>query len=284
MTIKLFADSASDLPLSFFQENNVELIPLQVHIDDQEFRDLETIQPEEVYEKIRAGKMPKTSQASPLLFEELFTNLAKSGQPGIYIPLSSQLSGTYQTAVMVYEQVKEEYPDLDLTIIDSNCVSLGLGLVVQSAAEKIKNGIPKEEIIQDIQFQCDHMEHLFTVEDLDFLARGGRLSKASAFLGGLLNIKPLLHVENGKLVPIEKIRGKKKLIKRIIDLMEERGVNLENQLIGISHGDDIETALMVKQMIEERFGTKKFYINLIGSVVASHAGPGTLALFFLNKN
>ncbi|MBS4177419.1 DegV family protein [Lederbergia citrea] len=282
MTIKLYADSASDLPIAFFEENGVQLVPLQVHIDKEEYKDLLTIQPKQVYEEIRAGKMPKTSQASPQLFEELFIDLAKSGESGLYIALSSELSGTYQTAVMMYEQVKEDYPNLDLTIIDSKCVSLGFGLLVLAAAEQIKLGASKEAIIQDLEFRCAHMEHLFTVEDLDFLAKGGRLSKASAFLGGLLNIKPLLHVEDGKLVPLEKIRGKKKLIKRMLDLMDERGVDLENQTVGISHGDDIETALELKKMIEERFGTKNFYINLIGSVVASHAGPGTLALFFLN--
>ncbi|MBS4193635.1 DegV family protein [Lederbergia citri] len=283
MSIKLFADSASDLPLSFFQENNVQLIPLQVHIVDDEYKDLLTIQPKKVYEEIRAGKMPKTSQASPQQFEELFTDLAKSGDSGLYIAFSSELSGTYQTAVMIREQVLEEYPDLDLTIIDSKCASLGYGLTVLSAAEQIKKGVSKEDLVQNITFQCQHMEHLFTVEDLDFLARGGRLSKASAFLGGLLNIKPLLHVEEGKLVPIEKIRGKKKLIKRILDVIEDRGVDLSNQTIGISHGDDEETALEVKKMIEERFGTKNFYINIIGSVIAAHAGPGTLAIFFLNE-
>ena len=211
MTIKLFADSASDLPLSFFEENGVQLIPLQVHIDHDEYKDLLTIQPKQVYDEIRSGKMPKTSQASPKTFEEIFTELAKSGESGMYIALSSELSGTYQTAVMVHEQVKEDYPHLDLTIIDSKCVSLGLGLLILSAAELNKSGASKETIIHDIEFRCTHMEHLFTVEDLDFLAKGGRLSKASAFLGGLLNIKPLLHVENGKLVPLEKIRGKKKL-------------------------------------------------------------------------
>ncbi|MCR2821003.1 DegV family protein [Lederbergia panacisoli] len=283
MSIKLFADSASDLPLSFFQENDVQLIPLQVHIDQDEYKDLLTIQPKKVYEEIRAGKMPKTSQVSPQLFEELFTNLAKSGESGIYIAFSSELSGTYQTAVMIREQVLEEYPDLDLTIIDSKCASLGYGLTVISAVEQLKSGVSKEDLIHIITFQCGHMEHLFTVEDLDFLARGGRLSRASAFLGGLLNIKPLLHVEEGKLVPIEKIRGKKKLIKRILDVMEERGADLSNQTIGISHGDDEETALEVKKMIEERFGTKNFSVNIIGSVIAAHAGPGTLAIFFLNK-
>ncbi|MEK3887417.1 DegV family protein [Bacillus sp. FSL K6-3431] len=283
MKIKLFADSASDLPLSFFEENNVGLFPLQVHIDNNDYKDLQTIKPEQIYEKIRSGKMPKTSQVSPQYFEEQFTNLAKSDETGIYIAFSSELSGTYQTAVMIRDQVKETYPNLDLTIIDSKSASLGLGLVVLAAAEQIKNGASKEEIINEAIFRCSHMEHLFTVEDLDFLARGGRLSKASAFLGGLLNIKPLLHVEDGKLVPIEKIRGKKKLIKRILDVIEERGADLNNQIIGISHGDDEATALEVKKMIEDRFGTQKFYINLIGAVIASHAGPGTLALFFLNE-
>lgn len=282
MSIKLFADSASDLPLAYFQEHNIKLIPLQVHLDQENFLDLETIVPKKIYQEIRSGKMPKTSQASPQFLEEIFTDLAKSGESGLYIAFSSELSGTYQTAVMVHEQVKENHPDLDLTIIDSKCASLGYGLCVQSAVEKIQRGLPKEQIVEEIKFLCEHMEHLFTVEDLDFLARGGRLSKASAFLGGLLNIKPLLHVENGKLVPIEKIRGKKKLLKRILDLMEERGVDLSNQTIGISHGDDEETALEIKRMIEERFGTKKFYINIIGAVIASHAGPGTLAIFFLN--
>ncbi|MDH5163493.1 DegV family protein [Heyndrickxia oleronia] len=282
MGVKIFADSASDMPLSFFQENQVTLIPLRVYIDETEYEDLQTINPKQVFKEIRAGKMPKTSQPTPQVFQEVFTELAKSNQSGIYIAFSSALSGTYQTAVMVHEQVKEEYPNLDLTIIDTKCASVGFGLVVKSAAEMAANGASKEEIIDDIHFRSQHMEHLFTVEDLDYLAKGGRLSKASAFLGGLLNIKPLLHVEEGKLIPIEKIRGKKKLLKRILDVMEERGIDLEHQVVGISHGDDEESALEMKAMIQERFGTKDFYINIIGSAVGSHAGPGTLALFFLN--
>lgn len=282
MSVKIFADSASDMPLSFFQENQVKLIPLRVYIDETEYEDLQTINPKQVFKEIRAGKMPKTSQPTPQAFQEVFTELAKSNQSGIYIAFSSALSGTYQTAVMVQEQVKEEYPNLDLTIIDTKCASVGFGLVVKSAAEMAANGASKEEIIDDINFRSQHMEHLFTVEDLDYLAKGGRLSKASAFLGGLLNIKPLLHVEEGKLIPIEKIRGKKKLLKRILDVMEERGIDLEHQVVGISHGDDEEAAFEMKAMIQERFGTKDFYINIIGSAVGSHAGPGTLALFFLN--
>ncbi|MEK5522332.1 DegV family protein [Heyndrickxia sp. FSL W8-0423] len=282
MTVKLFADSASDMPLSFFEENQVALIPLRVYIDGTEYEDLKTIDPTQVFQEIKAGKMPKTSQPTPEDFHKLFTELAKSNESGIYIAFSSALSGTYQTAVMVQEQVKEEYPELDLTIIDTKCASVGFGLVVKAAADLVKSGASKEEIIEDIQFRSQHMEHLFTVDDLDFLAKGGRLSKASAFLGGLLNIKPLLHVDDGKLIPIEKHRGKKKLLKRMLDVMEERGIDLENQLIGISHGDDEQSALELKSLIQERFGTKDFYINIIGAAVGSHAGPGTLALFFLN--
>lgn len=283
MDIQIFTDSSSDLPLSYFEENDIHLIPLQVHIGQENYLDLVSINPLKVYEAIGSGEMPKTSQATPVQLEEAFIELAKSKKPGIFLPISSPLSGTYQTAKMVHDQVKEEYPDLDLTIIDTNCVSLGLGMVIQHIVEFRKTNPSKDELVQFIQFHCDHMEHLFTVEDLDFLAKGGRLSKASAFLGGLLNIKPLLHVEEGKLVPLEKIRGKKKLLKRLLDVMEERGADLASQTIGISHGDDEQLALEMKQMIEERFGTRSFYINIIGSVVASHAGPGTLAIFFLNE-
>jgi DegV family protein with EDD domain len=283
MSIRLFADSASDLPKVFYEEYDVELIPLRVLVDDKEFEDMVTIQPTEIFQKIREGKMPKTSQASPVFFEQVFTNLAKSGDQGIYVTFSSELSGTYQTAVMMRDQVKEEYPDLDLTIIDSKCASLGYGLVVKEAASLLKQGAAAEDIIHFAQNRCLHMEHLFTVEDLDYLAKGGRVSKASAFLGGLLNVKPLLHVEDGKLVPIEKIRGRKKVLKRILDVMDERGENLEGQVVAISHGDDEELAQEMKNLIQDRFNPKEVYINIIGAAVGSHAGPGTLAIFFSNQ-
>lgn len=282
MSLKLFADSGSDLPLAFYKENSITLIPLQVHLNDESYLDMENISPEVVYEAIRNGSLPKTSQPTPEYFHNIFSQLVDSGESGLYICFSSELSGTYQNAVMVQNQLKEEHPDFDLTIIDSKCASLGLGLVIQRAVEMINKGLAKEKIIQEVQWLCEHMEHIFTVEDLNYLAAGGRLSRTSAFLGGMLNIKPILHVEKGKLVPLEKVRSKKKLLRRILEIMEERGVDLDNQTIGISHGDDELLALEMKQLIEERFGTKKFFINIIGSVIGAHAGPGTLAVFFLN--
>jgi DegV family protein with EDD domain len=282
MTVKLFADSASDLPKEFFNQDNIDFFPLKVHIDGQDYNDLLDIEPKTVFDKIREGHMPKTSQVSPESFLKKFTELAEKDEKGIYVAFSSQLSGTYQTAVMIRDQVQEDYPGLDLTIIDSKCASLGYGLIVKYALKMLQEGGTRQEIIDSINYHAEHMEHLFTVEDLDYLAKGGRVSKASAFLGGLLNIKPLLHVEDGKLVPIEKLRGKKKLLKRMLELMEERGSNLSGQTIAISHGDDEELALEMKKMIEEKFSPKDVYINIIGCAVGSHTGTGTLAVFFLH--
>lgn len=283
MSVKIMADSACDLPLDFYEENGVILFPLKVQIDGTEYEDLKTIQPKEVYDAIRAGNLPKTSQASPAGFKEVFTELAKNKQDGIYIAFSSQLSGTYQTAVMIAEQVKEEFPDFSLSIIDTKCASLGQGLVVKEAARMAQENLSKEEILKDIEFRSQHMEHLFSVDDLDHLAKGGRVSKASAFVGGLLNIKPLLNVEDGKLVPIEKLRGKKKLLRRIIEVMKERGQGFEQQTVGISHADDLETAEEIKKMIMEELHAKEVLITPIGAAVGSHTGAGTIAIFFLNE-
>lgn len=281
--MRIFADSASDLPKSFYDENNVTLIPLSVLIDDKEYEDIIEIDSKEVFDAIRNGKQPKTSQASPELLLSTWKELAQSGEDGLYIAFSSELSGTYNTAVMMRDQVKEGNPNFNLVIIDTRCASLGYGLLVKEAVRLRDAGEDVRAIERKIRQMAANMEHLFTVEDLDYLAKGGRVSKASAFIGGLLNIKPLLHVEGGKLVPIEKHRGRKKVFRRMMELMDERGTNLSEQTIAISHGDDEATALEVKAMIEKQFKPKNVEIHMIGSVIGSHAGPGTIALFFLSK-
>lgn len=281
--MRLFADSASDLPKDFFENEQVEMFPLRVHIGDEEFEDIRTIHSKKVFDAIRNDIRPKTSQVSPDEMLAAFEKLAKDGEEGFYIAFSSELSGTYSTAVMVANQVREENPDLKLTILDSKAASLGYGLLVKEAVKLRSQGHPIDEIIERVRIMADHMESLFTVEDLDYMAKGGRISKGSAFFGGLLNIKPLLHVEDGKLVPIEKLRGRKKVLKRMVELMDERGEQLEKQIIAISHGDDEEFANMLKADIEEQFHPKNVEVHMIGSVIAAHTGPGTLAVFFLNK-
>ncbi|WP_438316277.1 DegV family protein [Sporosarcina sp. FA9] len=281
--MRIFADSACDLPKEFFKKNDVTLIPLHVLIDDKEYKDIVDIDSREVYKAIRNGKTPKTSQVSPELFLDLWQELAASGDEGIYIAFSSELSGTYDTSVMIKNQVLESNPNLNLITIDSKCASLGYGLLIKEAVRLRNENEDLETIEKKIRFMAAHMEHLFTVEDLDYMARGGRVSKTSAFIGGLLNIKPLLHVEDGKLVPIEKHRGRKKVLRRITELMAERGSQLSEQTIAISHGDDEAIALELKALVEEQFNPKSVEVYLIGSVIGAHAGPGTVSVFFQSK-
>ncbi|WP_203245991.1 DegV family protein [Sporosarcina beigongshangi] len=281
--MRIFADSACDLPKSFFEENDVTLFPLHVLIDDNEYEDVLGIHPKEVYDAIREGKHPKTSQVSPELFLKRWEELAASGEEGMYIAFSSELSGTHDTAVMIRNQVQETNPAMNLVIIDSKCASLGYGLLVQEAVRLRDAGENLQAIEDRVRFMAEHMEHLFTVEDLDYMARGGRVSKASAFIGGLLNIKPLLHVEAGKLVPIEKHRGRKKVLRRMTELMAERGDHLSEQTIAISHADDENIALELQGLVDELFRPKKIEVHMIGSTIGAHTGSGTVSIFFLNK-
>lgn len=280
--MRIFADSASDLPKKFFEEENVVLFPLRVHIGDEEFEDIRTIHSRKVYDAIRSGIQPKTSQVSPEEMLFAFEQLAKDGEEGFYIAFSSELSGTYSTAVMISNQVREEFPDLKLTILDSKAASLGLGQLVKKAVSLRNDGLDLKAIIEHINRMAAHTESLFTVEDLDYMAKGGRISKGSAFIGGLLNIKPLLHVEDGKLVPIEKLRGRKKVLKRMVELIGERGNGLNQQSIAICHGDDLEFAESLKSELETQYHPQKVEVYMIGSVIAAHTGPGTLGVFFLN--
>ncbi|MDQ0232275.1 DegV family protein [Metabacillus malikii] len=284
MNVKIIADSACDLPLSFFEEHSVSFLPLSVDIHGKQLQDQKEIEPKEIYDEMRNGVIVKTSQVSPLMLKDVFTEHAKEGVPCLYVAFSSELSGTYQTAEMVRNEVLEEFPQFELAIIDTKCASLGHGLAVKYAVKLANEDKSLIELEKAVREYCPKIEHIFTVDNLEYLARGGRISKASAFVGGLLNIKPLLHVEDGKLIPLEKLRGRKKVFKRIIELMKERGKNLQNQTIAISHGDDIDAANEMKAMIEEAFSPKEVYINYVGAVVGAHAGPGTLAIFFLNED
>ncbi|PFD44709.1 fatty acid-binding protein DegV [Bacillus cereus] len=284
MGVKIITDSAADLPEELLQAYDIDLIPLRVYDEaETEFLDGVTLNSVTLLQKMREGAAYRTSLPSLETFQEKFVSYAKEGNPCIYLAFSSELSGTYQSSVVIKEEVKETYADLDLEIIDTKCASLGQGLVVLEAAKMAKEGASKEEILKRVAFLMEHMEHIFTVADLQYLVRGGRLSKVAGFIGGLLNIKPILNVEEGKLAPLEKVRGKKKVLSRIVDIMEERGKDLKGQTIGMTHGDDIETAESLKALITERFGCEVFIVNTIGAAIGAHTGPGVITLFFLNE-
>jgi len=283
MNVKIITDSACDLPKELIEEYEIDIIPIRVYDEkDTEYFDGETLMPSDLFQKMRDGMSFKTSLPAYESIKKTFMKNAESETPCIYLSFSSELSGTYQSTVLIMNEIKEEFPSFDIAAIDTKCASLGQGLVVLKAAKLAKEGIEKEELVEKLQQYATHVEHIFTVDDLQYLVRGGRVSKVAGFVGGLLNIKPILNVEDGKLIPLEKIRGSKKVFKRMTEIMDERGVDLKNQIIGISHGDDLEAALALKELIKEKFGCEHFVINSIGAAIGAHSGPGTLALFFLN--
>ena len=283
MSIKIIADSASDLPKEFYDSYNIDMLPLLVYVDAKEYRDGVDIHSSEVFEYMKDGGIPTTAQVPYSVFDSKFRKLAEEGGSYIYIAFSSELSGTYHTAKLVESEVKKDYPNLDLHIIDSQSATLGLGLIILKAIKMSNEGCSKEEILQTIEFYINHMEHIFTVDNLDYLYRGGRISRTAALMGTLLNIKPLLEVNEGKLIPIEKIRGKKRALKKLIDIVDERGANLQEQIIGLNHADNLETVNYIKSILQEKYGIKEFIINNVGSAIGSHTGPGFLGIYFLNK-
>src|SRR5690625_3669311 len=242
MNIKIMADSACDLTQKYYDEYNIEMVPLTVHLDGHEYKDGIEITPKKIYDAMRDGSSTKTSQVTPQSFKSIFTSFAEANQPLVYFAFSSELSGTYQTAKMMENETKSDFPNAPIHVIDTKCASIGYGLVVLRAAQLAKEGATVEDIIELGTYHAKNMEHIFTVDDLEYLYRGGRVSRTSAFVGSLLRIKPLLHVDEGKLILIQKIRGSKRVLGSMIEVMEERGVDFENQVIGISHGDDLERA------------------------------------------
>lgn len=275
--MKLFADSCSDISLDDLKARGIEMLPLKITIDDTDHLDQLEISSGEVLDAISAGKRPLTSQANPENFVEAFEPYLKAGEDIIYIAFSSELSGTYNSAVIAREQLLETYPDAHITVIDTKSASYGLGMIVENASDDIDNGKSRDEVIKNIEHNVDHIVHLFTVSDLDYLAKGGRLSKGQAFLGGLLNIKPLLHVEDGKLVPLEKHRGVKKVIASMVKhVNNDKGAGKAR----ITHANALELAEQIKEKILKDTEITEVEISMIGPTISSHTGNGTAALFY----
>lgn len=283
MKIQILVDSACDLTEKHYKQYDIHMLPLTVHLNEKDYQDGIDISPKEVYDAMRNGASTKTSQVSPQTFKDVFTEYVEKNQPFVYLAFSSELSGTYQTAKMIEQEVKEQHPHAQFEVINTKCASIGYGLVVLRAAKLAQEGASIDEIVEIATYHANHMEHIFTVDDLEYLYRGGRVSRTAAFVGSLLRIKPLLHVDEGRLVPIEKIRGSKRVLGRMLEVMEDRGTDFKNQTIGISHGDDLESAEKLAEMIKDKFGVDDILIEMVGAVIGAHSGPGTLALFFLNK-
>ncbi|MFI3176970.1 MAG: DegV family protein, partial [Eubacteriales bacterium] len=235
---------------------------------------------------MRAGSMPTTSQVNPEEAKEFFLELLKTTNEILHIAFSSALSGTYNSVRIAAEEIMEEREDCKIVVIDAMCASLGLGLLVHKAVMLREAGKNFDEVCRWAQENACKVCHVFTVDDLNHLHRGGRVSKMTAVVGTIAGIKPLLKVDDeGKLVAHDKTRGRKKSLVALVDYMELHIGNRvnENDIIFISHGDALEDVTFVTELIDERFGKKEYLIHTIGPTIGAHSGPGTIALFFLGE-
>lgn len=278
--IKIYTDSACDLDIDYLNELEVSMVPLGVYFDTEEYKDRITMTTKEFYERLKSFKgQPKTSQVNPAQFVEVFQRGLDEGFHIICLSFSSKLSGTYQSAVIARDTIGSEFID----VIDTRAASVGQGLIVREAALMAKSGKSRDEIIERIEFFRSKMEHIFAVGSLEMLKRGGRISTAQAMIGGILNVKPILQFQDGAIVPYDKVRGEKAIIKKMIDTMKERGSNIEGQVIGLNYSGTDSLCLELRKEIEETFGVKEFVISEIGAAIGSHVGSGTVAVFFLRK-
>lgn len=277
-------DNNADLPESYYQEHGVGCGYLSYTMDGTHYTH-ENFMPEaEFYAKMRAGSMPSTAQVNPAEARQIFEPYLKEGKDVLHIAFSSGLSGTYNSCRLAAEELLEEYPDRKIKVVDSLAASLGQGLLVYLAQKKKEEGSDMETVGRWVEENRNHIVHLFTVDDLNHLYRGGRVSKTTAVLGGMLNIKPVLHVdEEGKLIPVGKVRGRKKSILELTSLMDQQIGSYKDSCdtIFISHGDCLEDAEFLAARIKAKYHIQTEIINYVGAVIGAHSGPGTLALFFV---
>lgn len=288
MDFEIVTDSCCNLLEDMIDDFGIHVLPLTFMVDGedevyQSYLKGERTDLKQFYTMMREGKVFKTSLPNLAESEALFRELLGSGKDVIYLAFSSGLSGTYQALSLMASQLREEFPERKLYVVDTLAASGGQGLLVCYAVQHARAGETIDQVRDWVEENKLHLAHWFTVDDLMFLFRGGRVSKTAAWAGTLLNIKPVLHVDDeGHLIPMEKVRGRKKSLNAVIDHMEKSAITpIDEQMVFITHGDCIEDAEYVAAQVKERFGVKEVVINYVDPVIGAHSGPGTMALFFL---
>ena len=277
-------DNNSDLPEKYLKDHGVGCMYLSYSMDGKNYTHGNFLPEHEFYEAMRNGSMPTTAQVNPENAKALLEPYLKEGKDILHIAFSSGLSGTYNSSRIAAEELMEEYPDRKIIVVDSLSASLGQGLLVWLAQQKKELGQTLEDVADWVEKNKLKMVHLFTVDDLNHLYRGGRVSRTTAIVGSMLNIKPVLHVDNeGKLTAIGKVRGRKKALQELVKLMDEKigsfGAGCDT--IFISHGDCEQDAQYVAAKVKEKYNIKNIVINQVGATIGAHSGPGTMALFFV---
>ncbi len=281
---KIVTDSTADLPEEYLKEHGIGTMCLRYILDGESYGTDKKMDVQEFYGMMRSGKLPTTSQVNPEEAKEFFLKQREENREILCLSFSSGLSGTYNSARIAAEEVMEEYPDTKIIVIDTLAASMGEGLLVHKAVGLRADGRSMQETADWIEEHKLNLVHMFTVGDLNHLYRGGRVSKTVAIVGTLAGIKPILHVDDeGHLIPLRNVRGRKKSLLALVDDMEKKMGNYrkDNDIVFISHGDCLEDADIVKNEVRKRFGIDAFLVNYVGPTIGAHSGPGTVALFFL---
>lgn len=278
----ILTDSGSDITPEMADKLQVQVMPLMYTLGDGNPMPGDEVDIKEFYRQLREGKSAKTSAANYEDLTRTLEEIISQGRDVLYIAFSSGLSSTAGTATLVAGELSEKYPDRKIFVVDSLSASLGYGLLVYLAARQRADGKSIEQVRNFVEENKLHLCHWFTVDDLHHLKRGGRVSAATAAIGTMLSIKPVLHVDDaGHLINVSKARGRKASLAALVDKMEKTAVDPAAQTVFISHGDALEDAQLVAQMVREKMGVQDIQIGYIGPVIGAHSGPGTIALFFL---
>ena len=284
MTFKILTDSCCDLSAEMVTELELGVAPLSVEMDGQSFPE-GTMPPKELYDHLRAGKLPKTAAVNPDGWEVLMRPALEQGQDVLVLAFSSGLSATYQSAVIAADELREEFADRKIIVVDTLSAAIGQGLLVYTAAKLRDEGKSIEEVAVWIEAHKLQLCHWVTVEDLMHLKRGGRVSAATAVVGTMLNIKPIIRVDdNGKLESCGKCRGRKAALNYLLDRMAETYDPELCDTVFVGHGDCAADAEYLAKGVRERFGVKEVLINYIGAVIGAHTGPGVATVFFFGKH
>lgn len=284
----IVTDSTCDLPDRIAQEYNLVVMPLKFHLGETayvNYLDNRELDPKEFYDLLRGGAKPTTSQINPDEYVETLTPILKEGKDVLILSFSSALSGTFNSARIAKEMLLETFPERKIMLIDTKAASLGEGLLVYQTAKEVKSkNLSLEQAYEFALNLAPQIAHWFTVDDIEHLVRGGRITKTAGIVAKLVNIKPIMHVsDEGKLVARQKAIGRKRAIKALVDEME-KSAKPGKQVVFIGHGDDLESAEMLRDLIRAKFDVEELVIHMIGPVIGSHAGQGVLALFFIGQN
>lgn len=283
----LVTDTTADLPMEYVEKNQIKLIYLPCILDGITYDEKNQIDPKKFYDLMRQGKMPTTSQVNPETAKEFLKELSKTEKEILVIAFSSALSGMYNSLRIAASEICEEDPACKIVVLDSLSASLGEGMMVYKTVKLRDQGLLLEETVSWLEEHKLEFVHVFTVDDLFHLYRGGRVSRTAAMIGTLAGIKPMLHVDNeGRLINIDKIRGRKKALTSLVDYMEKKREQYldEDPVVMITHGDCLQDAEYVAGLIRDRFHIENIIINTLGPVIGTHTGPGLIALFFMGAS